>query len=243
MMGGRLILAARVGFAFALGAVAWASLLPPDDLPDPFGLSDKLLHVIGYALLGVLAVMSGLRWPVAWLVVVGWGLLLESAQGMLGYRSFEWWDLVADALGAGAAVIVTSRILVEVRSRREALQRERKRARRKERRAKAQSSEKSRNPARAAARRGAPTWQQVSAKQGSKCWLCGTRTYADDHRRDASGTDRLGKCFPCVDYVVALESGGTYAESNLRLAHRHCASARRANPALTTFGRPPRTFT
>ena len=96
----RALLAWRVVFAGALAAAAWTSLLPPEYLPSDLRLSDKLLHLIGYAVLGALAVISGLRWPFAIAVAVAFGLLLEVAQGALGYRSFEWADLLADAAGA-----------------------------------------------------------------------------------------------------------------------------------------------
>lgn len=98
----------RVAFALALGAVAWTSLLPPDDLPPGLGLSDKVLHLAGYAVLGALAVLSGLRWPVAVAALVGFGLVIELLQGAVGYRSLEWLDLVADGAGAlTGALLVT----------------------------------------------------------------------------------------------------------------------------------------
>lgn len=236
------LLITRVAFAVALAAVAWTSLLPPDDLPPTFGISDKVLHLLGYAVLGVLALLSGLRWQVGLAVVIGWGFVLEMTQGLLGYRSFEWWDLVADGVGATAGVLVTWRILTEVNARRAAQAQEDKRTRRRERRQRARTPENPMNPARAAARRGAPTWQQVAQKQGSKCWLCGTRTYSEDRERDRNGRERFGATYPEVDYVVAIDSGGTYEDDNVRLAHRHCAATRRAKPHLTTFGRPPRTY-
>ena len=242
-MNGRLsLLAARAAFVIGLMAVAWTSLLPPDDLPSTFGLSDKVLHLVGYATLGVLAALSRLRWPVALVVVIGWGLALEMIQGALGYRSFEWLDVVADGLGALAGVLVTTRILMEIDGRRAARDHEAKRIRRRERRERARTPENPMNPAKVAARRGAPTWKQVAQRQGSKCWLCGTRTYADDRIRDKGGRERLGATYPEVDYVVALDAGGTYADDNVRIAHRHCAATRRAKPHLTTFGRPPRTY-
>lgn len=225
-------------------AIAWSSLLPPDDLPSGFGVYDKALHALGYAALGVLAVLSGIRWPWAILAVVAFGLVLEVAQGVVGYRSFEWADLAADALGAVAGALITARIRDEVlRSRASRLQ-ERKRDERRARREAERSPtvERPRNAARAAARRGAPTWQQVAQRQGPKCWLCGTRVYDGDRMRDASGAERLGRTYPCVDLIVAVEAGGSYEDANVRLAHRHCAAARRDNPALTQFGRPPRTY-
>ena len=234
----------RVLLLVAAMSIAWSSLLPPEDLPAGVGLYDKALHGLGYALLGVLAVLSGLRWPWAITAVIGFGFVLECAQGMVGYRSFEWADLVADGLGAVAGVLVASRIREEMARTRAGRMREQKRAVRRARRAARRSPdvERPRNAARAAARRGAPTWQQVAQRQGPKCWLCGTRTHEDDRVRDAAGVDRLGRTYPCVDLITPVESGGTYEDRNVRLAHRHCAAARRDNPALREFGRPPRTY-
>lgn len=234
----------RFLLAVVAAGIAWTSLLPPDDLPSTAMVSDKVLHLLGYAALGALGVLSGLRWGMALVVATAFGLVLEVAQGLLGYRSFEGADLLADAVGALAGSLMTERVLREVRRARADRQQEQKRERRRARRAGARSSAagKPRNPGRVAARQGPPSWQQIARRQGPKCWLCGTRTYEQDRLRQDSGAERLGKTYPCVDYVVAIEAGGTYEEGNVRLAHRHCAAARRDNPSLTTFGRPPRTY-
>jgi VanZ family protein len=237
------ILVARVLLVLGLLSVAWTSLLPPDDLPDAFGLSDKLLHFAGYAVLGVLGVLSGLRWPIAAVVALGWGLLLEVAQGLLGYRSFEWWDVVADGLGALLGAVIAARIAVEVSARKAASAHEAKRVWRKERRNRAGVAENPMNQAKAAARRGAPTWQMGANMIGSKCWFCGTRTFADVRQRGRNGVQQWGATYPEVDLIIAIDAGGTYEWDNLRIAHRHCAATRRAKPHLTTYGRPPRTYT
>lgn len=244
MTASRAVLAWRVLLAVAAAIIALTSLLPPEDLPDGVLLSDKLLHLLGYLLLGVLAVLSRIRWPWALTVVIAFGLALEVAQGLGGSRAFEWSDLAADAMGALAGVLLTARIVGESDARRADRERERKRERRRERRDRQRSQQPARamNPVRAAARRGAPTWQQVAQRQGAKCWLCGTRTYEQDRLRDDSGREHLGATFPSVDLVLAIESGGTYEDANVRLAHRHCAAARRGNPSLTRFGRPRRTY-
>lgn len=240
----RALFGARLLLAVAAIVIAWTSLLPPDDLPSSFGLSDKVIHLIGYMVLGILAVLSGIRWPWALGSVIAFGLLLEVAQGILGYRSFEWADLGADALGAVAGVVITDRIMGEVHRTRRREAQERKREQRRQRRENVRNPapERAMNRERAAARRGERSWKQVAQRHGGKCWLCGTRTYEQDRIRDASGRERLGATYPCVDYVVALEAGGSYDDANVRLAHRHCAAARRSNPSLTAFGRPPRTY-
>ena len=104
------------------------------------------------------------------------------------------------------------------------------------------SRERAMNPAKAAARSGPPRWQQVAERQGGKCWLCGTRTYADDRTRVGTGAERLGATYPTVDYVLPIEQGGTYERDNVRLAHQHCRDLRRANPARREYGSPRRTY-
>ncbi len=235
-------LAWRVALALALAGVAWTSLLPPDSLPSSLGLSDKVVHVVGYAVLGVLAVMSGLRWPAAFVTVLGFGLVLELLQGIVGYRSAEALDLVADALGAGLGVAAAAAVLGQVAEHQSATERERKRARRRERAERAKAPpERPMNPARAAVRTGPPRWQQVADRQGRKCWLCGTRVYSDD--RDGRSSDaRLGATHPVVDVVVPVEAGGAYTWDNVRLAHLHCRDVRRTQPARQEFGVPRRTY-
>ena len=236
------LLAWRVIFAVALAAVAWTSLLPPDDLPSDLGLSDKLLHLIGYAVLGALAVISGLRWPVAIAVVVAFGLLLEVAQGALGYRSFEWADLLADAAGAALGAAAATAVLRQVAQHQAVTDQERKRARRKERNARSKAApERPMNEAKAAARTGPPRWQQVMERNGTKCWLCGTRVFPDD-RSGKSSDARLGATHPVVDFVVEPDQGGSYAWENVRLAHVACRRGRLARPDVTRFTTPSRTY-
>jgi hypothetical protein len=98
------------------------------------------------------------------------------------------------------------------------------------------------NPAKAAARKGEPKWQQVAERQGNKCWLCGTRVYSDDVRRVDVGEQRFGATYPCVDYVTPVEQGGTYEVDNLRIAHRQCQQRRIASGPGVKFGPPKRTY-
>lgn len=131
----------------------------------------------------------------------------------------------------------------ELRQRRSERARDRKRAARKEREEARRrgNPERAMNPERAAAKSGPPKWQQVAQKHGSKCWLCGTRTFVDDRQRTAHG-ERLGATYPTIDTVLSIDRGGSYAMDNLRIAHRHCAQVRASNPARTQYGSPPRTF-
>jgi len=143
-----------------------------------------------------------------------------------------------------ALALLLRQPVAELRRRRRERAQERKRAWRREREEQKarRSVERAMNQAKAAARKGEPKWQQVAERQGGKCWLCGTRTYLDDARRVDVGEQRLGATYPCVDYVLPIDQGGTYEMDNLRIAHRHCQQRRIANGPNAKFGTPRRTY-
>jgi len=87
----------------AIGVVIALSLLPPINLSVPVKEGDKLLHLLGYALLMASAVQLFERPRVLLLIALclaGLGLLLEFGQGALTTtRQFEWQDALANAAG------------------------------------------------------------------------------------------------------------------------------------------------
>ena len=90
-----------------------ASLLPGVPMPS-FALGDKLVHAVAYAALAISWVL-GLRWrwtrwprTTAWLAVVAYGLAIELLQGLTPWRRFEGLDLLANALGAAAGVLIAA---------------------------------------------------------------------------------------------------------------------------------------
>jgi hypothetical protein len=155
------------------------------------------------------------------------------------------WIIFIVVIALVALALLLREPFVEFRDRRRERAQQRKREWRRQREAEKERRrvERAMNPAKAAAKKGPPRWQQVAERQGSKCWLCGTRTFPDDRRRIDVGEERYGATYPTVDYVVALDRGGTYAPDNVRIAHRHCAQVRAQNPARTEFGSPKRTYT
>ena len=98
-----------------LGLMFWFGLTPVDSLPGPdFELADKVWHLVAFGgLAGLLSrtiVYLG-RGPLqaareASLIAVTLGALLELLQSQTRYRSADFADFVADALGVALAYAV-----------------------------------------------------------------------------------------------------------------------------------------
>lgn len=72
----------------------------------PSGANDKLLHALGFAVLVVpMTLARPMAAPGIWLAAVGYGLLIEIVQPYTG-RMSEAADLMADALGAAAGILL-----------------------------------------------------------------------------------------------------------------------------------------
>lgn len=101
-------------FLAALAFVFWLSSM--SQVPGAEYFWDKLLHAVGYAGLGVLAMRAfhgGFVKPrlaptiYAGIAVVLWGISDEYHQSFVPGRDSSGWDVVADTVGFGLAVIVT----------------------------------------------------------------------------------------------------------------------------------------
>jgi VanZ family protein len=99
----------------ALALMFWFGLTPLDSLPGPqFELVDKVWHLVAFGgLAGLLSrtiVYFGhgplLAAREASLAAVTLGAVIEILQSFTRYRSADWADLVADALGAALAYAV-----------------------------------------------------------------------------------------------------------------------------------------
>lgn len=91
-------------------AIAVVCLAPSSNLPG-VGISDKLQHALAFALLafwfGSIVVRRDLPW--AGLALVLFGGLIEIAQALLGWgRTAEWLDLLADAAGVLAGLLLAA---------------------------------------------------------------------------------------------------------------------------------------
>jgi hypothetical protein len=90
--------------ALLVALVIYLSLTPdPIALPGPSG--DKGGHVLAYATLmfWFAQLDAGLRRRIGWATAfIAMGITLEFVQRAIGYRSFEFFDMLAGALGVGA---------------------------------------------------------------------------------------------------------------------------------------------
>jgi VanZ family protein len=100
-------------FLAALAVVFWLSSL--SQVPGAHYFWDKLLHTVGYAGLGVLALRAfhgGFESPrlaptlYAAAAVILWGISDEIHQSFFPGRDASPWDVVADAVGFVVAVVV-----------------------------------------------------------------------------------------------------------------------------------------
>lgn len=105
-------MASRYRRAFALLALlaalflAWGSLMPSSELPSNLPW-DKLNHFVGYAGLAGLVGLAGWRLAPTLALIIGYGILLEYAQSLVpGRFGGDWADILANSLGALAAVMV-----------------------------------------------------------------------------------------------------------------------------------------
>lgn len=97
---------ARLTFVLGLVLISWLALSPH----PPQGLStgwDKANHALAFAALAGCGHL-GLPWRSRWLLgaLMGYGLLIEILQTQIPGRSGEAADLLADALGALAGLLL-----------------------------------------------------------------------------------------------------------------------------------------
>ena len=106
---------ASVGILIAIWIL---SFLPGSAMPSVFG-SDKLHHALAY----FACMFAWGQWftrPVPRLklaiIFIVMGALIECLQGLTSYRSFEWLDMLADAVGVTLAwLVLTVQLAVQRR--------------------------------------------------------------------------------------------------------------------------------
>ncbi|MCM8535292.1 MAG: VanZ family protein [Lentisphaeraceae bacterium] len=68
---------------------------------------DKVIHLSVFGLAGVLQILAYKRSKKGFILLLSYCLITECAQGLTGYRSFEWLDFVANFCG-----VLLSRVLL-----------------------------------------------------------------------------------------------------------------------------------
>ncbi|TFH87631.1 VanZ family protein [Billgrantia azerbaijanica] len=92
--------------AIAALAIALGSLMPGSEMPGRLPW-DKASHFLGYAGLAGLAGLAGVRLPLAFAASLLYGIAIEYAQLLAPGRSGgDWGDILANGLGAAAAVLL-----------------------------------------------------------------------------------------------------------------------------------------
>lgn len=83
-----------------VGAIVYLSLVPGPQAPQYQG-ADKVQHAFAYGTLMFWFAQAHLqrRWTLVALACMLLGIALEYGQGMLGYRSFSYADMAANATG------------------------------------------------------------------------------------------------------------------------------------------------
>ena len=91
-------------------AAALVPELPFHELTSQFTLSDKVMHIAAFTFLAVW--FSGqYERESYWRIAVGliaFGILIELVQGTISYRTSEWMDLLGDAVGIAAGLIIAA---------------------------------------------------------------------------------------------------------------------------------------
>ena len=85
--------------------VGFVSLMPVPDV----GVSDKVSHLLTYFLLaGWFSLIAASRVSLGWTIagLLAYGILLELLQGMTVYRYAEWGDVLANASGTMAGILL-----------------------------------------------------------------------------------------------------------------------------------------
>jgi VanZ family protein len=92
-------------------AIVAVTLAPPPEILRELDFNDKLGHFATYSVVMLwFAQLYASRQTKIWhgVFFVALGIGLEFCQGALGYRSFEYADMVANTLGVGAGALLAA---------------------------------------------------------------------------------------------------------------------------------------
>ena len=95
-------------FAALVLVVAWFAFTPAERVPELTG-QDKMNHLLAFAALASTAALAfAARAPVLALGLLGYGGFIELVQSFLPTRHGDWADVVADAVGVAAGLLLVA---------------------------------------------------------------------------------------------------------------------------------------
>lgn len=103
-------LSALVGYLALIAFLSlWKFTGPSSNIPH----LDKIQHFCAYSLLGFIwaQLVPARYWKQVAIASFSYSLLMECLQGLTSYRTFEFYDLVVNFLGASVGAFISSHLL------------------------------------------------------------------------------------------------------------------------------------
>ena len=96
-----MLLSYRLSFMASILVISWLAIAEPASLSSKDLIDDKILHFLCFAYLTIIFKFARFTDQDFWVyvIVLGYGILIEIVQMFLPYRSFEFLDILADFIG------------------------------------------------------------------------------------------------------------------------------------------------
>ena len=103
-----MLLSYRLGFMASILAISWLAITEPASFSSESLIDDKILHFLCFAYLTIIFKFARFTDQDFWVyvIVLGYGILIEIVQMYIPYRSFEFFDILADLMGIFCASLL-----------------------------------------------------------------------------------------------------------------------------------------
>ena len=103
-----MLLSYRLGFMVSILAISWLAIAEPASFSSKGLIDDKILHFLCFAYLTIIFKFARFTDQDFWVyvIVLGYGILIEIVQMYIPYRSFEFFDILADLMGIFCASLL-----------------------------------------------------------------------------------------------------------------------------------------
>lgn len=90
----------------------------PTPSSDALGHTDKVVHFLLFAISGGLLALAWRQVPGGplWGLMIALALVTEAGQIFIPGRGWDWWDVAADMVGAGVAIIIVRAVRPALKS-------------------------------------------------------------------------------------------------------------------------------